>query len=65
MEAHNMGEKKSCGGFFDFLGKAAVGALIGVFCSNKQFRDTIVGGCKTGANKVKDVFKKKKTTETN
>ena len=58
-----MSEKKS-GGFFDFLGKAAVGALIGVFCSNKQFRDTIVGGCKTVANKVKDVFKKKKSTST-
>ena len=54
-----MSEKKS-GGFFDFVGKSAVGVLIGVFCSNKDFRDTVIGGCKTGANKVKDVFKKKK-----
>lgn len=47
-------------GFFDFLGKAAVGALIGVFATNSEFRNKCTSTARKGRDAIKTRITKKK-----
>lgn len=47
-------------GFFDFIGKAAIGAFIGIFATNDEFRGKCTSTVQKGAKAVKSRITKKK-----
>lgn len=52
--------KENAKGFFDFLGKAVIGAVIGIYATNDEFRGKVNTTARKGVDKVKSHIPSKK-----
>lgn len=53
--------KENAKGFFDFLGKTVIEAIVGIYATNDEFRGKVNNTARKGVDKVKSHIPSKKT----